>query len=276
MSLPSLSILIANYNNARFLGTCLQSLARQTCTDWEAVILDDGSTDDSVTVIRQLIQGDGRFKFFQNPRNMNAGYTKRRLVELSAGDVFAFLDPDDALEPHALELMRQHHAALPETGLIYSNFTYCDANLLPQSVHRARQVTALDSSYYNFQGEIAHFATFKRRFYAKTTGIDPFNRIAHDKDLYLKMCEVAPVKHVDEALYLYRLHSGGISTANNAERAAFWHWVALIKMAERRGVSIEQDFLAYYLPREKVTPLKQSRLLRLLHRLGFVRAYRHL
>lgn len=276
MSLPSLSILIANYNNARFLGTCLESLARQTCPDWEAVILDDGSTDDSVAVVGRLIAGDNRFKFFQNPRNMNAAYTKRRLVELSSGDVFAFLDPDDALEPHAIELMRRQHEALPETGLVYSNFTYCDERLQPRSVHRARQITSLDSSYYNFQGEIAHFATLKRRFYAQTTGIDPFNRISHDKDLYLKMCEVAPVKHIDEALYRYRLHSGGISTAKNAERAVFWHWVALIKMAERRGISIEQEFLDYYLPREKVVPLKQSRMLRFLHRLGFVRAYRNL
>lgn len=132
-----------------------------------------------------------------------------------------FLDPDDALEPQVLEIILNHHNNNTEVGLVYSNFIICNEKLEKQNVHHATQITALDEHYLNFKGEISHFATFKKSIYNKTTGIDTFLKIAEDKDWYMKMCEVAPVLYIDEDLYLYRIHNGGISTNKNAEKAYF-------------------------------------------------------
>jgi glycosyltransferase involved in cell wall biosynthesis len=276
MPLPLISILIANYNNGRFFPDCHASLLKQTEQNWEAIIIDDSSTDDSATVIANLINGDPRFRFFRNPDNVGYQRTLARAIALSSAPVFGRLDPDDALTQLALEASLAAHLKHPAAGLSYSNFIRCDEFLNPIDVHYCKQVTELDSKYYNFKGEISHFATFKRTIYDRTTGIDIYNRRAEDKDIYMKMCEVAPVKHIDESLYLYRVHSGGISSAKHTDKAVFWHWVAMIKMAERRGLNIEQEFVNYYLPRERVTPLKRSRILRFLNRLGFVRGYRNL
>lgn len=284
------SLLIANYNNGRFFKDCYDSLIAQTYQDFEVVILDDCSTDNSIELIKSIIGEDPRFKLYQNEENKKVGFTKRRLVELASNEVCGFLDPDDALEPKALESVLNLHISNPEVGLIYSNFIFCNEKLEKQNVHHAKQIKALDENYYNFHGEISHFATFKKSIYYKTTGIDTFLKIAEDKDWYMKICEVAPVLHIDEDLYLYRIHDGGISTNSNAERAYFWHWVALIKMAERRNLNIEELFLEKFVTKERydfieqkleakerqLQNIKKNRWLKLGNKLGLTKFYKYL
>lgn len=275
------SVLIANYNNGHFFEKCCQSLVAQTETDWEAVILDDGSIDDSLEVIKKITGNDSRFKMHQNDQNRGIGYTKKRLIDLAESEICGFLDPDDALASHALEIVLKTHSEYPEAGLVYSNFVRCDENLNPLSVHKAKQITELNQSYFNFNAEISHFVTFKKKIYEKTSGIDPFLKIAEDKDWYMKMCETAPVKYIDEDLYLYRIHDSGISTTKNAEKALFWHWVALIKMAERRNISVEDLFLQSYVPKKKydqalnqLNHVKNSRWAKLGNTLGLFKIFK--
>ncbi|MDQ1098518.1 glycosyltransferase family 2 protein [Chryseobacterium camelliae] len=85
------SILIANYNNGKFFTDCYRSIMAQSYTDWEAVILDDASTDDSMEVIRKLIGTDSRFKIYRNETNSGVGITKSRLIELAEGNICGFL-----------------------------------------------------------------------------------------------------------------------------------------------------------------------------------------
>ncbi len=97
------SILIANYNNGKYIRQCFDSILAQTWKDWEVIIVDDGSTDDSVEVIENLIKDDSRFKLFASERNLGCGSAKRRCAELATGTICGYLDPDDALTPDALD-----------------------------------------------------------------------------------------------------------------------------------------------------------------------------
>ncbi|UKB84308.1 glycosyltransferase family 2 protein [Chryseobacterium sp. MEBOG06] len=277
------SVLIANYNNGHFFEECFQSLVAQTETDWETIILDDGSTDHSLEIIKNIIGDDPRFRIYQNEENKGIGYTKKRLISLAGSPICGFLDPDDALVPYALEIVLKTHAEHPEAGLVYSNLVFCDEHLQPKSVHKAKQITELDQSYYNFRGEISSFATLKKNVYEKTSGIDPFLKIAEDKDWYMKMCETAPVKYIDEDLYLYRIHKNGISTTTNEDKAVFWHWVAMIKMAERRNINIEDLFLERYVSKgkyekvlHKLDQVKKSKWAKLGDQLGLFKIFKYL
>lgn len=283
MNPPKISILIANYNNGHFFKDCYNSLITQTEQDWEAIIIDDFSTDNSVEIIENLIKEEQRFRFFKNEKNIGYQNTLIRGIELSKSPIFGRLDPDDGLKPNAIEISIKIHEKNPDVGLVYSNFIFCDKDLKEVKSHECQQIEKLDEKYYNFRGEISHFATFKKNYYQLTTGIDPFIKRAEDKDIYMKMCEIAPVKHIDEDLYLYRVHDGSLSTNTNTEKALFWHWVALIKMAERRNINIEDIFLENYITKNKyfqlenkISSLKKSRLLKLLYKLGVFKAYKHL
>lgn len=283
MNSPKISILIANYNNGHFFKDCYDSLIAQTEQDWEAIVIDDCSTDNSVEIIENLIKGEQRIRFFKNEKNIGYQKTLIRGIELSKSPIFGRLDPDDALTPKAIEVMTKAHQDYPNAGLIYSNFIFCDKDLKEEKLFECTSITSQDYNFLNLDATVSHFATFKKSFYQLTTGIDPFIKRAEDKDIYMKMCEIAPIKHINKALYLYRVHDGGVSTNSNAEKALFWHWVALIKMAERRGIEIEDTFIKHYVSmhkhqslEDKVRSLKNSRLLKILYRLGLFKAYKYL
>lgn len=280
---PLISILIANYNNGHFFIDAYNSLINQTEKNWEAIIIDDCSTDNSVEIIQDLIKDDYRFKLYKNPKNLGYQKTIVKAISLSTSEIFARLDPDDALSNNAIEVSVATHQNYPKAGLVYSNFTVCNDKLEKIKIHKTKQINKQDESYYGFKGEISHFASFKKSIYNLTEGIDIFNKRAEDQDIYMKMCEVAPVRHVDKDLYLYRIHDNGISTNNNSDKAYFWHWVALIKMSERRNINLEDLFLEKFERREKVeehqklrTLLKKSRWLKLGYKLGLFKLYKYL
>ncbi|MFD2743029.1 MULTISPECIES: glycosyltransferase family 2 protein [Sphingobacterium] len=275
--MPKISLLISNFNNGQYFKDCFKSLVSQTEEDWEAIIIDDCSTDDSISQIEVCIGVDARFRFYKNERNMGYQRSTIRAIELSEAPILARLDPDDALRPTALEKTLQVHAENESVGLVYSNFTWCDANLVSIRDHQAVQIdTPYEEAYYNFKGEISHFAAFKKIFYKQTSGIDPFIKRAEDKDLYMKLCEVAPVKHINESLYLYRIHEMGMSTNVNVDRAFYWHWVALVKMSERTGTNLEDLFLAHFTRKDLVKRVKKSRWAKLGHCLGLFKTYKDL
>jgi len=251
------SVLIAQYNNGRFLQTAIDSIKAQTYTNWEIILVDDASTDDS-TELYKSYENDGRIKIYYNEENRGCGYTKKRCAELANGEIFGFLDPDDALTEDALELSVKCHEENPEAGLVYTNRIVCNESMIPYTVSKCKQVTDYSVDYFksNTCYPISHFATFKKSVYNMTEGIDGFLKRAFDSDIYLKMCEAAPVKYLDKDLYYYRVHRGGISTYENVEKSLYWRWVGLIKMAERRGVNLEDLFVRTYVSRVKYDKLQ--------------------
>ena len=98
------SVIVPVYNAEKFLKYSLESLQNQTYPFWEAVLINDGSTDNSLSVMQQYALGDSRFKIITQP---NSGVASARNTGLAAvhGDYIAFLDPDDMLCPQFMEIM---------------------------------------------------------------------------------------------------------------------------------------------------------------------------
>lgn len=271
-------VIVCNYNNGQFIEESLNSLKNQSNTKWRAIIIDDFSSDNSVEIINRSIKNDSRFLFLQNSLNIGLQQSlKLALSFVNEFDFFARLDPDDTLDPEAIEISTKVHIEHPEVGLVYSDMFFCDEQLNVIDVHKAKQIDSLDLNYYNFKGEISHFASFKKSFFNLTSGIDPFIKRAEDKDIFMKMCEVAPVRYVNKPLYFYRIHKGGASTFSNSEKAQFWHWVALIKMAERRNIDIEELFVDFYINRQTyerslsaLNMYQNNPLIKLLHKLKLI------
>lgn len=251
------SLLIANYNNGRFFKDCYNSIIAQTYANWEAVIVEDGSTDDSAQVIKNIIGNDNRFRFVENDKNYGCGYTKRKCAELAKGEVCGFLDPDDTLAPEALEKMVQAHQN-NDRALVYSNCYMCDENLVQHGLYpRSRQIDASRNDFFNLEYAVLAFVSFKRSFYTKTAGIDPYMQRAVDQDLYLKLAEIGSFFFIEDALYYYRMHHKGISVSNY-DRSVFWHWVAIMQAAKRRNINVEELFLQNYVSKQKFHNLEKA------------------
>lgn len=228
------SILIANYNNSKYLDNALASLQAQTCQDWEVILVDDASTDEFEQVIGRW-RDEGRIKVFRNQHNGGCGYTKRRSAEMATGSLLAFLDPDDALAPEALATMAWAHACHPECSLIHSTHYICDPQLRVQRVAEYPRALPPGTPYLLLgDGSIHHFACFKKACYDRTGGISPLNKKAVDQDLYYKLEETGGVLFIDQPLYYYRIHDGSISNAGKEREATLWHYSIIMEACQRR------------------------------------------
>ncbi|MEI6457089.1 MAG: glycosyltransferase family A protein, partial [bacterium] len=102
-STPFISVVIPNFNRGELLKETLGSLLRQDYGQWEAIVVDDGSGDNSVTVAEEFARKDPRIRFFQRDRSPSGAPTCRNIgIEKSSGDFLIFLDSDDLLQPFAL------------------------------------------------------------------------------------------------------------------------------------------------------------------------------
>ena len=254
------SILIANYNNGKYFKECYDSITAQDYKDWEVIIVDDKSTDNSREIIRALIGHDARFKMYENEKNFGCGYTKRRCVELAGGDICGFVDPDDAITPDAVPLMMQAHKEHPEISLAHSIFYYCDEHLKRGELFPLARAIHVDEKFINLDGGVNHFASFKMSFYKRTTGIHKNLLRAVDQDLYLQLSETGPFYFIDKPLYLYRIHAGGISTNTNYLKAFYCHLKTVGMAEERRGIHLEDEVERYLTGKGRTAIYYESRL----------------
>ena len=150
--MPKISVIIPSFNREEFVEETLQSLINQTAPHWECIVVDDGSTDNSLDIISSYARDDQRFKLFKRERGPKGACTCRNIgVEKSCGEYLIFLDTDDLLAPHCIEqrteIMEQH----PELDLsifpaaIFENEPYdvnkwwnieTDRDLLTRQLHQ--------------------------------------------------------------------------------------------------------------------------------------------
>ena len=101
----TVSICIPTYNGARYLASCLDSALAQTFTDFEVVVVDDGSTDGTLEIVQRYAESDERVRVWKNARNLGLVANWNRCVEVASGEWVKFLFQDDLLEPSCLEGM---------------------------------------------------------------------------------------------------------------------------------------------------------------------------
>jgi glycosyltransferase involved in cell wall biosynthesis len=236
-----ISILVANYNNGKYFKDCYDSMIIQSYDNWEMIIVDDCSTDDSVEIIRNLIKDDERFKLYENEENKGCGYTKKRCIDLATGDFCAYLDPDDALLYYSIECCMDEFRKYNKIVATYSQLFFCDENLNPKTIFDKIKQINNDKYFFNCPIQISAFFVFKRDAYLKTEGINPSLRTAVDQDLYLKILEIGEAKFIQEPLYKYRLHSGGISQSNSKSKAKDSFAKVIHQSMKRRGITKIQN-----------------------------------
>lgn len=259
MNTPVFSVIVANYNNGRYLPDLVRSMLAQTMTDWELVIADDASTDDPESFLKPFLT-DPRILWVRHSENRGAAAAFQTAMDSSRAPIIGMLGADDALVPNALEMMLQAHCSHPKASMVNSACYWCDEELNIIEVYRHyRPLKPGEALIRNLC--IGSFATFKRTAYLSTSGFDPAFRKALDHDIYLKLDEVGSLQFVDQPLYLYRRNPQGISQESNGMRAAQFSAMARLNAhRRRRGTSKENLSL------DEVKDLRQTWYLReMLH-----------
>lgn len=243
---PLFSILIANYNNGRYLMEAIESVKAQTYLNWEIVIVDDGSTDNSRDVYRQL-EKDARIHIYSNEENRGCAYTKHQLMLYANGDYCGYLDPDDVILPKAIEVTMQALKASQETVLTFSRHYICDEWLNVKQESRPLVLKEGESyfEHHDYQAEV--FAGFKKGAYFKSGGLDVSNKAGVDADLYFRLEEQGKIAVLDEFTYKYRRQPHAITA--NVDKMMYWNLIIRHNTCLRRGLPVDEfafkDFKDY-------------------------------
>jgi glycosyltransferase involved in cell wall biosynthesis len=208
---PTVSIVMAAKNYVHFLPEAVESVLAQTFTDWELLIIDDGSSDHTPDAVRPFL-ADARVRDFRSdtlgqPRAKNLG------IGLSRGRFVAFLDADDAWEPTKLEKQLALFAAKPEVGVVY-----CRRSLMDEAGRSlpAKPTSGFPTGFVLPQMFTQNFVCFssvvvKREVFSHVGRFDPLWDLAIDYDLWLRVAKFHQFDFVDEELVRYRTGHGNLS-----------------------------------------------------------------
>ncbi|HXP48575.1 MAG TPA: glycosyltransferase, partial [Bacteroidia bacterium] len=125
--LPEVSVIVPAYNASAYIADCIQSVKTQTCTSWELIIINDGSTDKTVEIINNFLS-DSRIKLV-NQQNKGVSAARNKGIEVSLGKYIAFLDADDCFLGNNLQLKCEALDKNPAIDFAYSDVWRCDEKL---------------------------------------------------------------------------------------------------------------------------------------------------
>jgi len=219
------------FNGSRYLRDSIASVTHQSYTNWELVVVDDGSTDDSLDILRHLAASDGRIKI-ESQRNSGAATARNTGLALARGAYVAFLDADDLWHATFLQKLVQEVEAAG-VDLAYCGWQNLGLSGGPGQPYIPPDYASGDKyeSFLKVCPWPIHAALTRRQALASIGGFNPRWRTCEDYDLWLRLGTRSSVALVPEVLAFYRHHEGEQTTKNRA-RIAIDHWL------------IQRDFLA--------------------------------
>lgn len=186
---PLISVLMTTYNRADYIGTAIQSVLDSTYTNFELIIVDDCSTDNTLEVVESYKQKDSRISVYKNDKNLGDYPNRNRAASYAKGDFIKYCDSDEELYPYCLDVMVSCMEKYPESPLGLSHFH--DKRRLPYMVTPAEAYR-----HHYFEGGFFYNApssTIIRRKEFEAEG--GFGNIRHrgDYDLWLRMGAKYPI-----------------------------------------------------------------------------------
>ena len=262
---PLTSLILTSYNQSHYLREAIATILAQTETNFELLIWDDGSTDDSVQVARNMAASDDRVTVVA-AGHLGRGRSLQAAISHTQGKYIGWVDGDDLLAATALEQTVAILNAQPDVGIVYTDYAEIDKDGKFLAIGKRCQIPysplRLLTDFMMF-----HFRLMRRSVYDRVGGINPKFEYIEDYDLCLRLSEVTQVHHLPQPLYFYRLHP------ENTSRYQYQTQIrrsqkAIEEALERRGLAdtlkIEVKRGKFYLRRvapQKTAPMRIASLL---------------
>lgn len=209
---PTFTILIPTYNQAHYLPACLESLLAQTCSNWEAVIVNDGSTDNTREVLDRYAHRDSRFQVFHK-ENGGVATALNLALENAKGKWICWLSSDDLFEPDKLEKHVRWIANCPGIYWFHTNYSVLfeetgqlsgidyPADYFPTD--ELQVLKFFEINYINGISVAVHRSVFDR-----TGGFNTALRNGQDFDMWLRISALFRSRYIDQRTCVTRIHPG--------------------------------------------------------------------
>jgi len=206
MKKTRVSVIMPAFNSEKYIGEAIESILNQTFSDFEFVIINDGSTDNTAKIIKQYAKKDKRIKFIDNKKNSGFIASLNQCFDVASGEYIAKMDSDDISLPTRLEKQVEYLDKNPNCGLVGCGYRAFDK--LSFDVIHPEKIGVIDL--------IKTCAT--TIFMCRKSILDKFNLrfnpdfyCAEDYDFYSRFIRYADIHNLQEILYLYRWHGENVS-----------------------------------------------------------------
>lgn len=231
--MPKVSIVTPVYNASPYIERTIESVKRQTFTDWQYVVVDDGSIDDSGAKAARCAASDSRISLIRQANSGAAAARNNGIAASHSGSTYLyFLDADDTVQENFLEVMTAYLDSHPEVGLAYCGYELIDEHDRPIETREGQRFaerfvpatflmrrlpeevaeTPLEA-LASYHDAIPSTCLIRRAIFERTLRWRKIG-ISEDKDLLLQMALVAPVHFVPKLLVRYRKHSTNLTRAD--------------------------------------------------------------
>lgn len=215
---PLVSIITPCYNAALFIERTIESVLSQSYVNWEIIIVDDCSTDESQEIIREYAEKDTRIKLIINQKNMGTAKSRNKAIEVAKGDYIAFLDNDDIWLPQKLE----KQIAIMQKEDIFMSYTAYD--LIDKKDRCIGTFLVGEKASYKDMLKTSVIGTLTMVYNVKELGKYYFHGVGHE-DYVMKLEILKKIdfaRGINEPLAKYRRLNDSLSS--NKIRAAKWQW----------------------------------------------------
>jgi glycosyltransferase involved in cell wall biosynthesis len=246
MNLPIVSVVITVYNDENYIATAIESILSQTFQDYELIVVDDGSTDATASILDKYLQTDKRIHVY---RIENSGTTIAANVglKMANGKYIARLDSDDISFPHRLMEQVQYLEENPVVALVGGSLEFIDENGVQVGV---RNIKAKDPKKFIYHRNIYQHSDvmFKKEIVNKVGGYREKFRNSQDLDLWLRISEIADIAKTNNIIGQWRINPGGYTIARAKEQM---REVKLAKEFARQRRKYSKDTYDLYVPPAK-------------------------
>lgn len=250
MKKPKISVIIPCYNQAPFLAECLQSLQAQHYSDWEAIIINDGSTDNSGTIAKKFAAADTRFIYLKTE---NRGVSEARNLGMTktSGTWIQFLDGDDVLMP---ENFSKKAGLSSHYQIIASDFSLLADGCFSSGYNRlSAEHFTFDKIFYSWELKFTipiHTALIRRELLSGFT-FEPGLKCLEDWLMWLHVVRSSPrVAFIDEPLVAYRKEKNQNTASADLMNIVDQRLKVLPLLKERFGEALHDEYI-YHILRAK-------------------------
>jgi len=205
------SILTPTYNTEKFIRSTIESAQNQSYTNWEMILVDDASADNTVAIIEEFVKKDSRIKLFKLPENRGNGFARNAALEKATGKYIAYLDADDLWFPEKLEKQIQFLKA----NNLHFTFSFYDSineegNDLNRRVESPNPLTYKQLFFCNYVGNLT--AIYDADYFGKI--ILETSQKRQDWRIWLTILkQIKIAKPVPESLAFYRIRKDSVSSS---------------------------------------------------------------
>jgi len=231
---PAITVLIAVYNQARYISRAIDSIIHQTTDDWELVLVDDGSTDGTSGIVDTCASRDTRIVVRHLAQNRGLPSALNEGLAIARGEFIARLDGDDIALPDRLAMQRTFLDAHPGVGMVGGSIWYIDSDDRKRGIGRYSTGPANVRAVAARGSAIAAPAMFIRRdCLTRLGGWRTAFTLSEDYDLTLRLLEIADVDNLDAVVTYYRSHDQQATRRYGGPQEAMAQ-IARISAAARR------------------------------------------